>query len=74
MDLLYKICLVSTIVLFSVVFIAVFVVFCTSIYSCFTKKVPGKLIAKIAVMLGFGCICPWILWIILTLIKALTAL
>ena len=74
MDLLYKICLCSSILLFGIVVVVEFVIFCTSVYSCFSKKIQGKLLAKIAVMLGLGCIFPWLLWLELHLIKDFIAL
>lgn len=68
MKVLLIVCYASSIILFSVLFVISLVVFFTGVYSCFSKKVQGKLSAKIAITFFVGCICPWVLALVIYLI------
>jgi len=69
MKILLSICFVSSIILFAILFVLSVLFFFTGIYSCFSKKTPGKLIAKLAVTFFIGSICPWLLFFDLHLIQ-----
>lgn len=68
MKVLLIVCYASSIVLFSILFAVLLVVFFTSVYSWFSKKVQGKLSAKIGITFLVGCVCPWVLLLVLHLI------
>jgi hypothetical protein len=69
MGLLNTICYGSAFILSGVALLLVFACFCTSVATCFMKKVKGNLIVKIAVAVSFGCICPLILRMMLFFIE-----
>lgn len=58
MNLLNFICWCSTFVLSSVGLVLASVLFFTSIYTCFSKKVKDSLFIKILVAFAFGCFLP----------------
>ena len=67
MNILLIVCYASSIILFSILFVVSLVVFFTSVYSCFSKKIQGKLSAKIVVAFLVGCVCPWVLLLVIHL-------
>ena len=69
MELLNTICYGCAFTLSGVALLLVFACFCTSVATCFMKKVKGSLIVKIAVAVAFGCICPLILRVMLFFIE-----
>ena len=71
MEIINLICNGSAVLFLGVVLIAMFATFCASIYSCFSKKIEGKLPAKIVVAITIGCICPWILKLLIIMIGRL---
>lgn len=62
------VCYASSIILFSILFVVLLVMFFTSVYSCFSKKIQGKLSAKIGITFLVGCVCPWVLLLVTYLI------
>lgn len=69
MELLNTICYGCAFILSGVALLLVFTCFCTSVATCFMKKVKGSLIVKIAVAVAFGCICPLILRVMILFIE-----
>lgn len=69
MKLLNIVCYGSTTLMFGLILIFDFFLFCTSFYSCFTKKVEGKLIGKIFITLVTGFACPWLFKLMLMFFK-----
>ena len=65
METLRTICNISASVFCGFAFIITLATFCTSVVACFSKKMQGKLWAKVLVAIVFGCVCPWILWLTL---------
>lgn len=61
MGLLNTICYGCAFILSGVALLLFIACFCTSVATCFMKKVKGSLIVKIAVAVSFGCVCPLIL-------------
>ena len=61
MNTLNLICFGSATIFFGFASIIAFATFFTSLYACFSKKLQGKLWAKILVTVAFGCVCPWLL-------------
>lgn len=59
MELLNRICYGSAFILVGSTLIVLLITLAISVYSCFTKKIEGKLLSKIAVSLIFACVCPW---------------
>lgn len=59
MEILNSICYGCASLLCAGTSLIIFIVFCTSVYACFTKKIEGKLLAKLLIVLVSGCICPW---------------
>lgn len=68
MEILNLICYGSAVLFVGAVLVVLVFAFFTSVYSCFTKKIEGKLLSKLAVALTFGCVCPWVLKLLLYLI------
>ena len=60
MEILNTICYGCALVLSASILVLAISIFITSIISCFSKKVEGSIVVKIAVALTLGCICPWI--------------
>ena len=69
MNVLNVICYGSAVVFMTMVFVFALATLVASVYSCFTKKVEGKLWTKIVISLGIGCTIPWILKIIVFFIS-----
>lgn len=67
MDILNQLCYGSALIFVGAILIVVVTTLAIAIYGCFTKKIEGKLIAKISVAVMFACTCPW-------LVKLLTAI
>lgn len=67
MNILNIICNYSVVILASILFLFLFVTFCISVYTCFSKKnkdeekKKGDLLARITVSVVIGCILPWVL-------------
>jgi hypothetical protein len=69
MGLLNTICYGSAFILSGIALLLVFACFCTSVATCFMKKIKGSLVVKIAVAVAFGCICPLILRVMILFIE-----
>ena len=61
MEILNFLCYASATFFSGVAFIICVVLFVTSIYACFTKKIKGDLFAKIFLTIFLGCLSPWLL-------------
>ena len=61
MEILNLICNGCAVVFFGFVLVALLATFFVSIYSCFSKKMQGTLLAKIVVAITLGLTCPWVL-------------
>lgn len=65
MELLNTMCYGSAFLITGVVLVLVVACFCTSLYSCFTKKIKGNIIVKVLVTIFFGCSCPMLIRLML---------
>lgn len=61
MNILNFICFCSMSLFSAVIFAISLVLFVTSFYACFSKKVEGKLFTKIMLVILFLCMSPWAL-------------
>lgn len=61
MNILNSICFGCATFLTGVALVVSVVYFFLGIYACFSKKMQGTLLAKIAVVVGFGCAIPILL-------------
>lgn len=67
MNILNSICFGCATFLAGVALAVCTVYFFLGIYACFSKKMQGTLLAKIAVVIGFGCAIPILLRLVIFL-------
>ena len=60
MEILNLVCYGCSAFLSIVVLMVLFIIFVSSLYSCFSKKIKGELYAKIIVVIVSGCLSPWV--------------
>lgn len=65
MDIVNLVCYGYTVLVCGIALVLSAIFFVTSLYSCFTKKIGGKLLIKVLITFTAGFLIPWILKIML---------
>ena len=61
MELLNNICWVCATLMSGMACVFTFGTFCICVFSLFSKKLEGTFVAKLIIMIVFGCATPWLL-------------
>lgn len=61
MELLNNICWVCATLMSGMACGITFGTFCICVFALFSKKLDGTFIAKLIIMIAFGCVTPWLL-------------
>lgn len=73
MNILNMICFGSAFVCTAILFVFTLLVFCTSVYGCFTKKLAGNLLAKLLIVVVSASTLPWIVKLLIFLFFKMVA-